>query len=102
MADDTRGNDKADERNNKTEIENAQGSQPEMHVASELDLPSVQSSRRPFTCLSQEDSDLALARALQEQVIQYSFNLISFSNFQKNYFLFCFIALQDCMLHVAD
>ncbi|KAH9288623.1 hypothetical protein KI387_032740, partial [Taxus chinensis] len=51
--------------------ENGQVSQPEGSLSSELDLPSEQSSRRPFTSLSQEDSDLALARALQEQERAY-------------------------------
>ena len=46
---------------------NEKDAQPEIET-SVLDLAFEQPSRKPFTTLSQEDSDLALARALQEQV----------------------------------
>uniref|UniRef100_A0A0C9S3B2 TSA: Wollemia nobilis Ref_Wollemi_Transcript_30427_1357 transcribed RNA sequence n=1 Tax=Wollemia nobilis TaxID=56998 RepID=A0A0C9S3B2_9CONI len=67
--------DKNADANTKKEIENknedGQGSQPDISGSSELSLPAGQSSRRPFTSLSQEDSDLVLARALQEQERAY-------------------------------
>ena len=47
---------------------NEKGTHPETSASSVLDLAFEQYSRKPFTTLSQEDSDLALARALQEQV----------------------------------
>lgn len=50
---------------------NEKRAQPETSVSSVLDLAFEQSSRQPFTALSQEDSDLALARALQEQERAY-------------------------------
>lgn len=71
MEDDKRASAKVEEGETQDVKENGQVSQPERSVSSELDLPSEQSSRRPFTSLSQEDSDLALARALQEQERAY-------------------------------
>jgi len=50
---------------------NGKVAQSETSTSSVLDLAFEQSSRQPFTALSQEDSDLALARALQEQEMAY-------------------------------
>eukprot|EP01018_Ginkgo_biloba_P037316 Gb_14992 [translate_table: standard] len=71
MEEDNKGKFKAQLAQIETDEKNGQGSQPETSESSELDLLSQQSSRRPFTTLSQEDSDLALARALQEQERAY-------------------------------
>ena len=68
MEEDKRENVGAKHREFADNERNEKGTHPETSASSVLDLAFEQSSRKPFTTLSQEDSDLALARALQEQV----------------------------------
>ena len=79
MEEDKRENVGAKHREFADNERNEKGTHPETSASSVLDLAFEQSSRQPFTALSQEDSDLALARFLQEQV------------FVEFYFPLCFI-----------
>ena len=53
---------------------------------------SVSSSRTSFTSLSQVDSDLALARALQQQVCLWSSYLSAFNYLGKD----CWVSVPSC------